>query len=390
MAQAFRSRTIQTMVPGRPPIDDGLLITDDQKILDVGSYRELKKTFSGSVEDLGEQVLAPGLINGHTHLELSHLQGRTILGQGFETWVRSLLGNDLKGVRPEDLRQASAAMSESGAAGVGDISGHVPRTMFEHHQHGHLVPRLFLEHIGFSCAHPSRLTWPEHLNPDHNDWISAAGHALYSTHPSTLQAVKTWCTRNGRPYSMHLAEHSGEMELLTTGRGAFADMLRGSLLPTNFVPPGMSPVAYADQLGLLDEKTLAVHCVFLNRHDIQTLQERKTTVCLCPRSNDNIHVGRAPAEELFASGVPICLGTDSLASNTDLNVWAEAEALLKEWSTPVSLADLLGFVTLNPARALGLDRALGTLEPGKRDSFTAVPPFVIEMTNSSTSAETAP
>ena len=390
MAQAFRSRTIQTMVPGSPPIHDGLLVTDSSTIQAVGPYKDLKKSFSGPFHDLGEQVMVPGLINAHTHLELSHLHEKTTPGQGFETWVRSLLHNDLKGVDSKTLHRVTAELSETGTAGIGDISGHVPTTMFEHHRDGPLQARLFLEHIGFSRHHHSQLKWPSGLNPDHHDWLSAAGHALYSTHPSTLQVIKTWCTQNGRPFSMHLAEHAGEMELLTTGRGPFAEMLKGSLLPADFVPPGISPVAYADQLGLLDEKTLTVHCVFLNKNDMQTLQERKATVCLCPRSNAYINVGQAPAEQLFTTGVPICLGTDSLASNTDVNLWFEAQALLSSWSIPLALNDLLSFLTLNPARVLGLDHTLGTLEPGKRDSFTTVPASVLEMTGPSTTAETAP
>ena len=390
MAQGFRSHTIHTMVPGRSPIQDGLLLTDNRTVQDVGPYKELKKTFSGTIHDLGEQVLVPGLVNAHTHLELSHLQGKTVFGQGFEAWVQSLLQNDLKAVDQKTLDRVCAEMARSGTAGIGDISGHVPATMFEHHRQGDLRVRLFLEQIGFQKHPPSRLRWPSGIDPDKTDWVSPSGHALYSTHPSTLQLIKSSCTHNGHFFTMHLAEHAGEMDLLTTGRGTFAGMLKGTLLPLDFVPPDMSPVAYADQLGLLDEKTLAVHCVFLNRHDMQTLQERRAMVCLCPRSNDCINVGRAPGEQLFASGVPICLGTDSLASNTDLNLWSEAEHLISTWSAPVKLKDLLSFLTVNPAHALGLDHVLGTLEPGKRASFTTVPPSVLEKTTSSNPAEPTP
>jgi cytosine/adenosine deaminase-related metal-dependent hydrolase len=172
---------------------------------------------------------------------------------------------------------------------------------------------------------------------------------------------------------MHLAEHAGEVDLLTTGRGEFAEFLRGRLFPATYSPPGQSPIAYAHHLGLLDEQTLAVHCVHINQQEIQLLAQKMVHVCLCPRSNAYINCGRAPAEDLYAAGVRISLGTDGLSSNDDLNLWNEASYLAGIWQGNLCLTELTAMITINPAQALGLDRIAGNLQPGKIDRFSLVP-----------------
>lgn len=132
-------------------------------------------------------------------------------------------------------------------------------------------------------------------------------------------------------------------------------------------------MAYADRLGLLDQRTLAVHCVHITSQDIEILRQRKVHVCLCPRSNAYIHCGRPPAEELSAAGVPLCLGTDGLSSNYDLNLWHEAGHLASMWRGNLSLTELISLITINPAQALGLEQRMGSLQPGKLDRFSLVP-----------------
>ena len=182
-----------------------------------------------------------------------------------------------------------------------------------------------------------------------------------------------WCARQNKTFTLHLAEHPGEVELLATGKGAFAEILAERILPKDFTPPGMSPVAYADALNLLDDRTLAVHCVRLSDTDIEILRTRRVNVCLCPRSNAFIGVGRAPWERLAHAGINLCLGTDSLGSNHDLNLWNEAEYVLDNFKGALSLADVLAWMTTNPAGALGLEQTLGELTPGKQARYSVVP-----------------
>lgn len=371
---AFRAGAILSMEPGRPLINDGVLLAAGGQILELGSYQELKKDLDVPLQDLGSStIMAPGLINAHTHLELCHLQGQTRLGQGFESWVQSLIRLPLQDIDADLVQTWILELGNNGTVCIGDISSYNPRKIYSRLQKSDLYCRLFIEFLGFSGAQSQKLQWPKGINPKKQKWISLSGHALYSTHPGILQMTKDWTLQNKRPFALHLAEHAGEVDLLTTGRGGLAELLRGVLLPDDYVAPGMSPVMFADNLGLLDQHTLAVHCVHLTGQDLNILQQRGCFVCLCPRSNNNINVGRAPWEKMMAAGIPLCLGTDSLASNHDLDLWAEAEHLLLHSNKGMALEDLLGLMTVNPARILGLDKLLGSLQPGKKALFCLVP-----------------
>ena len=376
---AYRVASILPMTADLSHIQDGLLIQDGRLIADLGPYRELKKQYSGPVTDLGDRVMVPGLINAHTHLELSHLQGRTKLGQGFETWVKSLILSPLKKISPGILAHTLEELIKSGTVFIGDISGHNPRLLETTLSQSDLFYRLFIEFIGFKPPKGHRLVWPKGISPRKSENIGASGHALYSTHPTTLQLVKSWSVKNRQPFVIHLAEHPGELEFLTTGRGSFANLIKKNLVPKDFVPPEMTPVAYADRLGLLDEQSLAIHCVQINEKDTQILKHRDVSVCLCPRSNQAIDVGRAPWEKLYSAGIRLCLGTDSLASAPDLNLWEEAYYLARQWRGQLSLSELVSFMTVNPAHALGISGSLGTLQRGKIAAFSLVPEKLTEI-----------
>lgn len=370
---AYRAKTILPMDNSGRLISNGLLIVKDNTVQEIGDYKQLSKTYNGPVQDLGDCAIVPGLINAHTHLELSHLQGQTVLEQGFETWVKSLLQLPMKQIDKDTLNWVLSQLEQSGTVCIGDISGHNPQTVYKALSESVLDYRLFLEFLGFKPPKNDNIDWPSHLSPNKTREVSVAGHALYSTHPSTLQLLKNWSSQNHRPFSIHLAENPGEVELFTTGRGELADLLINSLLPEDFIPPYTTPVRYADQLGILDHNTMAVHCVHANPYDMQILAERNTSVCLCPRSNYYINREIPPWEEMLENGIPLCLGTDSLCSNTDLNLWNELEDLLQKSSKEIPLIKLLELLTINPARALKVDEYLGSLEPGKRGYFTIIP-----------------
>jgi cytosine/adenosine deaminase-related metal-dependent hydrolase len=194
-----------------------------------------------------------------------------------------------------------------------------------------------------------------------------------------LQAAKAETREKGLPFSLHLAEHDEEVAIMDNAPSRFLDLLhaRGRLL--DFEPPKKRPVQQAAALGLLDETTLAVHCVKVTDEDIETVRASKATVCLCPRSNEFIGVGRAPWEKWLASGTPLCLGPDSLASNDDLDLWNEAVYLKKNFMGELPFGDVLAMMTRTPAAILGVGHMLGTLEPGKIAAFARVPDTIHEL-----------
>lgn len=381
MSKAVRAQRIVTMMPDAPSIEDGVIVYEPgapfPRITAVGAHAELKRDLKCEVEDLGDVTLAPGLINAHTHLELSHLKGRCTRGGGFEAWVGSLV--PLLGTRPEP-GEVEAAIQDAAAGGVahmGDIATSRPVESAEALAACGVSHTVFAEFIGWSeggAAHGLKTPDEAATLPDsaHGEF-SVAGHALYSTSPERLAACKQWAAAQGKTYSLHLAEHEAELEVLATGQGLFAQMLKGAIIPVDFKAPGKRSVEYADELGLLDAGTLAVHCVHLTPAEIHLLAERKVHVCLCPRSNEFIGVGTAPLEALRSAGVRLCLGTDSLASNTDLDIFSEVMFLLEKSPSHIRLSEALAWATVNPARALGVERALGTLEPGKRAAWSVLP-----------------
>ena len=371
------------MVPGQKPIDNGALLIqptpNGNRIRAVGSYGSLQKESYQKVIDLGALTIAPGLINAHTHLEISHLTGKTIGGQGFITWLKSLVPHLEEPPDDKALADALKEMRASGTVFAADMADRHAGRLAHFLQKNNFPHWLMAQHFGFATPDsktPLPPTTGESIAPEivNLNNFCRAGHAFYSTAAATMQAAKKWDQQKLRPFALHLAESCGEGELLINGRGELADFFRDAgILPLDFKAPGCSPVAYAEKLKLLDEMTLAIHCVKLEQSDIQTLARHRVTVCLCPRSNSFINVGRAPWEELYKAGVNLCLGTDSLTSNYDLNLWHELEFLLTENKSAMDFSTGLKMLTINPSRALAIDADYGTLEPGKRAEWSTVP-----------------
>lgn len=364
MTEAIRAGRILTMNPDRPEIIDGGLLVRAGRILAVGSWREVAG--DGARRDLGAVTIVPGLVNAHAHLELSHLAGRLPTGLGFMGWADALFAAMREG-RPDEssveraVRQAKAG----GTCCVADVVGR------EFDLVRRVLTRLGLE--GFLVREYSGRSREFTPQPLSGLW-SPGVHALYSTDRGFAQAVKRWCDDRGLPFSLHLAEVPGENELFLRGDGALAVFLRERrILPKGFCVPGMSAVGFAAELGLLNGRTLAVHCVQVTEDDMSVLAQSGVFVCLCPRSNRGIGVGDAPAAALRAAGIPLCLGTDSLASVRSLDLWDEARAVRSLLTPRTALGEVVSMMTLNPARVLGLDRDYGSLEVGKRAVWSVLP-----------------
>ena len=186
----------------------------------------------------------------------------------------------------------------------------------------------------------------------------------------------------GLPFSMHLAEHAEEDAILLTGQSPFLDLLRSRGILGEYTAPGVRPVPLAQSLGLLDEGTLCVHCVTVDEADIALLAASRASVCLCPRSNEHIGVGQAPLSALIKAGVNVCLGTDGLCSNVDLDPYAELAWLGRRNPGLLTLGQALALVTANPARFFGPlvpgAERLGSLAPGQAARFSVVPQAVLD------------
>jgi cytosine/adenosine deaminase-related metal-dependent hydrolase len=172
--------------------------------------------------------------------------------------------------------------------------------------------------------------------------------------------------------SVHLGESPEEVELLEQGSGAWRSMLEAiGMWRDDWQVPRCGPVQFLERHGVIDRRTLVVHGVQFDDAALMRLRELGATLVTCPRSNRWVGVGYPPIDRFFASGVPIAIGTDSLASVEDLNLFSELQTM-RRLAPAVPARALLASATINGARALGLEHELGSLTPGKAAPVLAV------------------
>ena len=384
---ALRARRILTLADATPAtrrnellaplsfLDNAVLVYRNGLVLAVEPYATFRRRAGIALTDAGEISLIPGLINAHSHIEFSFLHDKTRLGQGFAAWARQLPRTRPQKAQHDAMHVAAEEMAAHGIVHVGDISAKPPVMQAGAFFGAGLDASFFIEAFGFQeYASPDLLRStifadiPAHLHSS----CALSGHALFSTSPKTLRQARQDCRERGLCFSIHLAEHEDEMNCLLDGSGPLAELLRErGVWPSDYVPPGKRPIAHAHELGLLGDNTLAVHCVHCQPEEATLLAASKTAVCLCPRSNAAIGVGgQAPVQSLVDASVLLCLGTDSLASNFDLNLWNEARALRTFYPLPDSA--LLRMMTINAAHALRRFD-LGRLAPGCRAAWAVLP-----------------
>jgi len=200
---------------------------------------------------------------------------------------------------------------------------------------------------------------------DGQESVSLAAHAPHTTSAALIRQIKKWGTGRAKVVSVHVAESEEEILFLRTGGGPLRDLLeeRGHE-PANWEVPGCGAVTYLDRLGFLDPHTLCVHVVWVSEEEVELLRNSGSGVCLCPRSNLFIDNGLPQVNRLLEAQISCAIGTDSLASNTDLNLFEEMSVLVEHCA--ISPDVVLAMATLHGARNLGLGSTYGSLEKGKK------------------------
>jgi len=320
-----------------------------------------------SRNDLGQGLLMPGLVNAHTHLELSFLAGALPAPQGdFMGWIEEMVnsrpGYDRDGAK-EAARRAARFAARRGTALAGDITN-TGKAAWAWAEAG-VSSVSFFEAIGPSRCEPPEpgLAWQDGL-------LSAqavALHAPYSVPSWRVQALKQKAAAGPLPLSVHLAESRAEMEFFA-GRGREGLRMDTFLQSRGLFKDGLdlradSPLQHLMALGAVDGQTLLVHGVQLAKKDLATLAAAGASLCLCPRSNLGLTGAVADAPAALAAGVNLALGTDSLASSPDLSLWAEMRLLLERYPE-LDPEAVLAMATIGGARALGLADHFGLIAPG--------------------------
>jgi cytosine/adenosine deaminase-related metal-dependent hydrolase len=269
----------------------------------------------------------------------------------------------------QDAEAIEAGVSEllrSGTAAVGEVTNSLASV--DALASAPLLGRVFHEVFGLRRdaalgmldaarrVRASRSEWPRSLS------YVLAPHTVYTLHPEVLQQLLR--DTGAEITSLHLAEHAAERAFLRDGSGPFADFLRTRQIPgADWPAPGLSPVAHAERLGALRPGVLAVHLCATTREELEVVARQRAPVVLCPRSNLFIELKLPPLFDMLELGLTPALGTDSLASNTSLDVLAEAAAL-RDRFPQVPAWQFLSMATWYGAQALGLSHRIGALAEG--------------------------
>jgi cytosine/adenosine deaminase-related metal-dependent hydrolase len=354
-----------------PPIREGWVAVDRGLIVAVGGPQE--QAPAAPVPPRSEALL-PGLVNAHTHLELSWLRGKVPPAGDMPTWAQSLIARRRAASADpvEPIHEAVREARVSGTTLVGDIGN--TSAAYDPLRASDLSAVVFRELIGFggdpeplvraAVEDLAALTPTARLRP------VLVPHAPYSV--STALFRNLAARAGDRPFSVHVGESAQELELLARGEGAWRTLLeRLGAWNEQWTAPACGPVGYLDSLGVVNDRLLAVHCVHVTDPEMDRLAAAGATIVACPRSNRWTGAGNPPIERFYRSGVRVAVGTDSLASVDDLNVFAELAAM-RRLAPFVPASALLRSATLNGALALGFDDELGSIEPGKRAELIAV------------------
>lgn len=365
-----------------PVITDGAVAVADGRIVAVGPaavVRDQCRAAGGRVlcHDHGDGAILPALINTHVHLEFTALAGTIPPQDNLPAWLAGAIAG--QAAQPaaaiyQGIRQGIAALRRGGTILVGEVSNTgqslplLAASDLEYH--------YFYECLGFDVLHDGPLEddFPFLSRPEVAALpVSAAAHAPYSVAGPLFQRLAAWNRTRRRPGSVHLAESPEELRFLQQGDGPFRDLLqaRGRWY-AGYRPPGCSPAVYLEQLGFWQGSDLAVHGVCLTEVDRAILARRGVFLALCPRSNRHTGVGWPDVAALHRAGVKLTLGTDSLASTPDFNLFKDIE-LLQQHCPEIPLSDYLAMATLRGAEALGRGHDLGSLSPGKRAALLWLP-----------------
>jgi cytosine/adenosine deaminase-related metal-dependent hydrolase len=378
-----------------PPIEAGALAVEGAQIVAVGARADLAAQFpQASVKDLGESAIIPGLINTHTHLELTAMRGFLEREEhDFFAWLKKLTLARLERMTADDLLVSAAwgacEAARAGVTCVADASDAGLQSMNALREVG-LRGIVFQESFGpdprLAAENFQKLQDKIALLRESETSLVNAGvspHAPYTVCAAQLRMIAKLSADKKLPLMMHAAETEMEVLFLRDGSGPFAEGLRSRGI--EWSAPGVSPIKYLQDLGVLATRPLLAHCIQVNDDDLQVLSETGARVAHCPKSNAKLGHGVAPFAKMMQAKIAVGLGSDSVASNNTCDLLEEARfALLLARASSnkghsrankdsrLTAGDALRVATAGGATALGLEGQVGVLQAGMQADFAAV------------------
>ena len=363
--------TIVTMDQTRRIIDDGGIAVSNGRILAIGPRAEIERGYTSRQRVSAQgKVLAPGLINGHTHVPMVLFRGLADELDLQEWLTKYIFPAEAKNVTEEFVRVGArlglaemirggtttycdmyyfedAIAEETAKAGVRGILG---QTLIDFPVADN---KTYEEGLASVERFVARWKGHELIIP------AIAPHAPYTVSEEHLKAARAFSDRTGAPIVIHISETKREVDDMVKAKGA-------------------SPVAYLERIGFLNERVIAAHMVWPQGTDIAILLRRGVGVVHNPQSNMKLAAGVAPVPRMLKEGVLLGLGTDGAASNNDLNMWEEMDTVAKLHKVfsgdpkVISAQQAFELATIRGAQALHLEKEIGSLEVGKRADLMVI------------------
>jgi cytosine/adenosine deaminase-related metal-dependent hydrolase len=371
---SYRAALVQPVAAA--PIRDGAVLVEGDRIVWVGPVSAHPPAPNARVVELGDAVLAPGLVNAHTHLDLTVLRGM-LDGLPFFEWIRGVVAaRGILGAEDwlDSARLGAIEALEAGITCVGDTAP--TSASFDAMRELGLRGIAYIETFGPDPEQArGALSDLSARIADYREQatrlvrLGVSPHAPYSVSDELYRASVAWAREHDLPIATHIAESVAESDLVERAMGPFADMLRARGISVEV--RGRSPIGLLDRLGVLGQDALLIHCVHCDDADIETLRAKRAHVVTCPMSNRYFGHGDAPWGSL-RSATTVAIGSDSMASNSAMNLIAESgiargfqpgEAPLPVW-LDCSIAG---------ANALGLSAEIGALGVGMQADLCAFP-----------------
>ena len=372
----FRARTLVPMTGG-PPIDNGAVVIKGSRIQAVGTLSEVGALYTGTVVDLGEQVLMPGLINAHCHLDYTMLRRAIQPPRGFTAWVQRL--NALKCSFDDD--DYLAAIQH----GFSELRKWGTTTVLNIESFPELMSRLppppirtwwFYEMIDVR----QRATTEDLLEGagfffrKHADWLGGFGlspHAPYTASAELYQLASAIARQDGMLVTTHLAESMEEAAMFQRASGPLYDFMQSLGRDMSDCGHGSALSLLLSQ-GVINPDWIVAHMNELDEADFALLEKIPLHVVHCPASHRYFGHHPFPMDRLRSIGINISLGTDSLASTDSLSLFEEMRYACDRHPS-LSPLQALEMVTLNPARALRRPADLGCIALKARADLIALP-----------------
>lgn len=371
------------------PIRNGAVAIENDKITAIGGKDEIIQTFPEfPVEDFTDSAIMPGFVNAHTHLELTVMRGFLDgFDDDFYSWLITLTKTRAENLTDEDIEiSAMFGALEGAKAGVtcfADI-GRYGFAGFEALKKNGLRGILYQE-TEFA---------PDNKNADENfeklkdkylelkagetNLVKAglSPHAPYTVSEKLFEKIAAYAIRENIPVSIHAAESAPEQNLMQNGEGFFAKLYEEQCI--NWSSPNCSTIEYLEKIGVLEAQPLLAHCVKVSDEDMNLISRSKSKIAHCPKSNAKFGHGIAPFEKFLDKQISVGFGSDSMASNNTCDILEEARfaALFartrEDKSRFIHAEEIIKTATIGGAKALGLDKQIGTLEAGKQADLIVI------------------